>query len=212
MASFSSPTVRKKLKATVPSNPQPSEEIDLVPAEGGTQLALVDAAKSSKRGREDNNEVELRSQTELALSDFASGIFRRSGLGSSHVFECRFRSHFGASPGVAARCWDLLQEGELTDLHTMDRFLWALMLLMNYATEEVNAIKASGVDKGTFSKWAWDFVERIADLESVVVSDASCCLFVLSLLLLRSYSLLVWLTRCPLPFPADCLGESKAKR
>jgi hypothetical protein len=40
------------------------------------------------------------------------------------------------------------------------------------ATEEFNCTKASGVDEQTFRRWAWDFVERVAELESVMESSS----------------------------------------
>lgn len=96
--------------------------------------------------------------------------------GSELAFEGRFRSNFGASPQVAARVWDLIQQEQadtLTHLHSIERFLWALLLLKSYDTENVNAARALGVHEDTFRQWAWDFVERICDLEAVVVSCSS---------------------------------------
>ena len=49
--------------------------------------------------------------------------------------------------------------------------LWGLMFLKIYASEGVLATLAGGVDEKTFRKWAWRFVDAIADLEDDVVSQ-----------------------------------------
>ena len=101
----------------------------------------------------------------------ACDIMHRSGHGSEEVFDRRFRAHFGASLIVATYVWELLlRESELPVEATMLRFLWSLMLMMNYDTEEVNCTKAAGVDEQTFREWAWFFIHEISYLEAFVVS------------------------------------------
>jgi len=145
-------------------------------------LVVHTRAPKPKRKREAvvAKDGELRSPTEAAIIDAANIILHCSGKGSSQIFDRCFCSHFGVSPFVAGHCWELLQQeqeltGQQTDLHTTDRCLWSLMLLMGHGTEETNMTKAAGVDEQTFRTWAWDFVGRICDLESVVTSFFPCC-------------------------------------
>ena len=66
--------------------------------------------KNQKRDRE-AVESTAESGVQRTLSEAAiSSILLRNDGGSLLVVERRFRAHFGASPSVAARCWDLLQE------------------------------------------------------------------------------------------------------
>jgi len=90
-------------------------------------LVVCTGAPKLKREREAvvAKDGELRSPTEAAIIDAANIVLHRSGKGSSQIFDRHFRPHFGVSPFVAGRCWELLQQeqeltGQLTDLHTTD--------------------------------------------------------------------------------------------
>jgi len=191
----------------------PDEEDPELVSTPSNALVVHSGAPKPKRQREAvvAKDGELRSPTEAAIIDTANIILHRSGNGSSQIFDRRFRSHFGVSPFVAGRCWDLLQQEQdgqqLTGLHTMERHLWSLMLLMGHGTEETSCTKASGVDKQTFRTWAWDFVDRICDLESVVVSWTSFLLLLsfLANLLLCCHLQIVWENRKRRDEGNDCL-------
>jgi len=160
-------TMAKRQKQPDPMGPVFEEEITEQPSEAGDR---------PKRSRE----TEGPSQTEAAIIDAANKIMHRSGYGSETLFDRRFRSHFGVSTQVAAFVWDLLQvHGDLPSEDegaTMERYLWGLMLMMCYCTEDVNCTLASGVDEQTFRAWAWFFVDHISFLDAEVVSLADCLL------------------------------------
>lgn len=49
--------------------------------------------------------------------------------------------------------------------------LWGLMLMKVYATEDVLANIAKATEK-TFRKWAWAFIDALADLSYTLVSSS----------------------------------------
>jgi len=59
-------------------------------------------------------------------------------------------------------------------------FLWGLLLLKEYSSEEVNAGRVGGVDEETFWVWSWWFLESFADCVAEVV-NAILCLFLCNL-------------------------------
>ena len=90
------------------------------------------------------------------------------------VRDRRFRAWCGVSSSVIAMAWDLLSWGtDLPEAATEERFLWAIIVLKSYDTEEINAGHVGGVDEGTFRIWSWWFVEALFDCESDVVSVSS---------------------------------------
>jgi hypothetical protein len=139
--------------------------------------AFVLAPSRSKRTRDedilhhDDNGADAES-SHAEIIDVAKRMLHRSGHGSDLVFERRFRAHFGASPQVVAYTWDLLRQNDvdLDEGATIDRFMWSLLLLKCYLTEEVNCSHICGVDEQTFRKWAWFFIDQISFLEADIVS------------------------------------------
>lgn len=113
---------------------------------------------------------------EVLATDFENIAFRlfRDGKGlggSAGVKDRRMRAWVGCSATVVAKAWHLLCEGEpLPRGATKERFLWALMLLKSYDTEENNASRVGGVDEGTFRSWSWWFIDELSYLEDEVVS------------------------------------------
>jgi len=88
----------------------------------------------------------------------------------------QFTSVFGTSPAVVTYIWNLLKPYEtITDTGTEamepKHILWGFLLLKTYRKEEQHCALAGGVGAKTFQKWAWLFVESIADLEPEVVSN-----------------------------------------
>ena len=51
-----------------------------------------------------------------------------------------------------------------------EHLLWALLLLKNYGTEQVNIRLIGGKDAKTFCKWSWSLVTCISALKNSVVS------------------------------------------
>mmetsp|Transcript_13127 Transcript_13127/g.24666 ORF Transcript_13127/g.24666 Transcript_13127/m.24666 type:complete len:107 (+) Transcript_13127:291-611(+) len=69
-----------------------------------------------------------------------------------------FRSHYGASPGVVAILWTLIQD-MLRRRFSFVHLLWALMFMKVYATESVLAGKL-GVDDDTFRTHIWPIIKK----------------------------------------------------
>jgi len=80
----------------------------------------------------------------------------------------RFKSMLGVTPAIAAVVWirlPLLERRGQRRLH----FLWALLRLKVYATDEVCANIAQ-VDPKTFRKWPWHFIRMMARMKTVSCS------------------------------------------
>ncbi|GAX24473.1 hypothetical protein FisN_2Hu038 [Fistulifera solaris] len=83
-----------------------------------------------------------------------------------------FREMFGCSVGVCVSLWNLLKKTESLppgSTSNKEHLLWALMFLKVYGTEKVMCALAGGVDKDTFRKWSWQFVEAISSLQSFLI-------------------------------------------
>ena len=83
----------------------------------------------------------------------------------------RFRASFGCSSKQCAIAWILVCDGwhdrpiGATKMH----FLWALLLLKSYDTEN-NMAGTCHCDEKTFRKWAWFFILELSDRSGEVVS------------------------------------------
>ena len=81
-----------------------------------------------------------------------------------------FASLFGVSPALCSKlCTTLDPLHNLPEGSRPCYLLWALILLKVYATETIHCSMVGGVDRKTFRKWSWIFVEAISYLESEVV-------------------------------------------
>jgi hypothetical protein len=131
--------------------------------------------------------------TNASAKDFrelGAEIMNRSMGGSEGIFDTRWIAHFGAEPEVCVDVWSRLDEDDTLSGPDDEavfpcHLLWALLFLKTYDTEPVLA-GMCGADEDTLRKWAWDFVEKVSDLEDQVVSlfTATPCLLCLSLVLL----------------------------
>jgi hypothetical protein len=96
--------------------------------------------------------------------------------GNQRDFDSRWHSHFYAEPEVCADVWSRLDVSDTDPYAPDDRIaepchlLWCLLLLKTYNTEPVLSGLCGGIDEGTFSKWAWHFIEKVSYLEEEVVS------------------------------------------
>lgn len=110
-------------------------------------------------------------------SDIESEAFRicRRGkgiTGSKKVRQRRIKAWFGVSSEVMAELFWLLQEsGTLHQRRhaSTEHFLWGMMLLKSYETEEVLASRVGGVTEETFRTWSWFFIQEMSYLETQVV-------------------------------------------
>ena len=84
-----------------------------------------------------------------------------------------FREFFGCGPLVACNLWQLLFEHDLIPTGgDLKYFLWTLMFLKVYGKQRTMSTLA-GVDKKTFEKWVWLFINSFVDLGKYVVSYIS---------------------------------------
>jgi hypothetical protein len=121
------------------------------------------------------------SQENLLLSSIlgvARGMMKgnyRPGCSFSQTEDCRFRELFGCGPLEAASAWRKMEAHSCLviggGIHHM---LWGLLLMKQYATEQVLCKIAGDVDAKTFRKWAWLFISALAHLEAEVVSFQLC--------------------------------------
>lgn len=113
----------------------------------------------------------------LAFHLFRNG---RSVPESKNVRDRRMIGWIGATSETLARAWYLLEkDGEyiMPRGATKERFLYGLLLLKNYDTDENNAARCGSIDEKTFRKWAWWFLEELTNIEDVVVSRIIVILF-----------------------------------
>jgi hypothetical protein len=122
----------------------------------------------------------------------------------------RFRELFGCGPLVALALWTLLSENDLIPSKGIVRhMLWGLLFLKTYATETLLCQMSGVKDKKTFRKWSWKFVEAIAMLEPIIVSNVlrvNITCFLLTLYDL-SHCLVVHF-----PIYLDRMGKSSKRR
>ena len=82
-----------------------------------------------------------------------------------------FRTFFGCSVGVFLTLWNLLERFDLLpEGGRIEHLLWTLMFMKLYAYIKALCALAGGVDKNTFMKWTWEFMEAIDLLEPEIVS------------------------------------------
>ena len=88
--------------------------------------------------------------------------------GDSHR---RFRALFGVDPEVCGVAWDLVgfNFGFPKGCQKV-HFMWALLFLKTYKTENALAAMLNDIDEKNLRKWVKIMIELVARLESVVVS------------------------------------------
>ena len=113
----------------------------------------------------------MRFGPEVFLSLGLKLIGRNGVVTESHMV--RYRSVFGTNPTVLSITWNMIDEDGLDPSAKPVHILWACMFLKIYASEAVNALLASGANKGkpvneeTFRKWSWYFVREISELNAI---------------------------------------------
>ena len=137
----------------------------------------------------------------------ARDIWSRSEARSIATEEEEFRGFFGCPLWVFVTIWHMLEEDQLLpEDGRIQHMLWALMFLKIYSSVRSLCALAGGVDKNTFMKWVWQFIEAIEALEDRVVSPHPRCVtcFVYhsgSLFLLQ----IIWTNRYAQDKGNDCL-------
>jgi len=84
----------------------------------------------------------------------------------------RFRAFFGVSPSTCALAWGKLESHCFVPRAKAVHFLWALLFLNLYDTEEVIA-GFLGVDEQTYREWSWYIIAAIARLVPFVVRTST---------------------------------------
>lgn len=112
---------------------------------------------------------------ERKVEKTAFSLFRQGRrTGSNKVRDRRMRAWVGTSITTIAKVWLLLKNKKLLSAGvTLERLLWALLLLKSYDTDENNASRVGGVDEGTFNQYSWWIIKLIASLETDVVRAKS---------------------------------------
>ena len=102
-----------------------------------------------------------------------------SSIGAFSTEDRRFREFFGLGANVALVLWNqLVFYDALPEGGTIMHLLWALHFMKVYPTQDNGSAVAGGsqgaIDRKTWNKHFWPFVEAIAYLEQFVVSSTSC--------------------------------------
>eukprot|EP00536_Pseudo-nitzschia_multiseries_P013949 jgi/Psemu1/36960/gm1.36960_g len=81
----------------------------------------------------------------------------------------RFKACFGASGTIVVDVWNriVVDRGPIESGGEPMHLLWALIHLKMYSTVEIHCSITGWPSAKTLSKWAWYFIERIADLKDV---------------------------------------------
>ena len=87
----------------------------------------------------------------------------------------RFRACFGAPREVVANIWNRIDDapGGIESGAEPKHLLWALVHLKVYSTEEIHCAIVGWPSTKTFSKWAWYFVKKIAELKDDIICLAN---------------------------------------
>ncbi len=109
---------------------------------------------------------------------FGQGVIPDSPAAAGRLY----RGWCGCSSSVSAMIWILLLKefnGCLPELASMERMLWALLLLRHYDTESNNA-SLCVVNEGTYRRWAWWFITKISNLKTPLVRLQACLVSICS--------------------------------
>ena len=113
----------------------------------------------------------MRYQPHVFLT-LANGIMSRNHFTSEKTEKRQFHATFGTLAEVCVELWEKIDPTSTMPKRVQPaHLLWALMFLKLYSTEPVLSSMVGGVDEKTFCKWAWLFVQQIAELEDEVVSN-----------------------------------------
>lgn len=106
------------------------------------------------------------------FEDLGMSLVGREKTTATHTKGRRFKAFFHQSPVMCSYGWrHLVESGWLDSINRPEpkHYLWTMMFLKLYGTEEVNASRV-GCDEKTFRKWVWFYAEGIANLDKVFVS------------------------------------------
>eukprot|EP00536_Pseudo-nitzschia_multiseries_P019074 jgi/Psemu1/58787/gm1.58787_g len=138
-------------------------------------VALLLVANSKPPHPQQNKTLgsqQTRMVTEEAIERVAREVLRwpeRRKWNSRDVVR-RFKACFGASGTIVADVWNrIVDRGPIESGGEPKHLLWALIHLKVYLTVEIHCSITGWPSAKTFSKWAWYFIEQIADLKDDVI-------------------------------------------
>jgi hypothetical protein len=124
--------------------------------------------------------IQIQSITPAEYADIARNIFKKKN-GYKNKTTTRLdneicQSLIGTSYEICAELWNLINPVLSVSRNAQPKhLLWALLLMKQYSTEEVNVRLVGGADNKTYRKWSWLFIEAIANLKASVVSVLVYC-------------------------------------
>ena len=107
-----------------------------------------------------------------------------------------FKTFFGVSPEVCGDTWVLLEKF-FKVRGTPEQFLWAMMHLKVYASEDVTATLL-GVNATTFRYYAWYYIKKISKLSVVLVSQK------ISNFIIHAFNIFICIVCCSCTFVFVC--------
>ena len=137
-------------------------------------LPTPQTMSASKASDDDNNKY---APGHMPMPDFealARNIQNRaSHCVSAATTETRhFREFFGTSVLVVEKVWELLKRDSLLPEGGCPKhLLWALHFMKVYPKQ--SPVCPAAVDPKTYRKWVWAFIDAVANLVDVVVSNHS---------------------------------------
>jgi hypothetical protein len=113
---------------------------------------------------------------EALARDIQNRASRRVGAATTETRH--FREFFGTSVLVVEKTWELLERDSLLPEGGRPKhLLWALHFMKVYPKQSpgCSAVGASAgaVDPKTHRKWVWAFIDAVANLDDIVVSNYS---------------------------------------
>ena len=130
-----------------------------------TAVIMADNERDGKRQRETQPDVK-----EIMI--IARRLWRRNPFAqySAQQEDRDFRESFGCTPMVVLAAWNLLAADDLIPENgSLEHLLWTLAFMKSYNTRRNLSMLCGGADPGTIQKYAFAFIERLADLEPLLV-------------------------------------------
>ncbi len=131
----------------------------------------------------DDNDFNQYAPGHMPMPDFealARDIQNRAShcVGAGMTETRHFREFFGTSVLIVEKVWELLEKDSLLPEGGRPKhLLWALHFMKVYPKQSpgCSAVGASAgaVDPKTHCKWVWAFINAVANLDDVVVSNHS---------------------------------------
>ena len=87
-------------------------------------------------------------------------------ISKSHFNSCSYRAHFGVSPSVFAKSWELINRIDVIPGIEPKHLCWAFLFLKVYSTEEIHSSLVK-TNRNTFRKWAWTVIRKLSQIKTV---------------------------------------------